>query len=675
MGDVVNPLRVATTGQGVGPGLYDCLFILGRETCRARIAQTLAMLKPEPRSDRVRAEASPGRLSRPTPAPDDRLPRPSRPSPEDRHDAHLRHRFDRLRLHHGLPGTVPGPHPPRQDARPERLVPGRFAEAAGGAGRRPTSPTTSPSWASGRWSSAPSEKTSPSIASGSTARASTPSAIKVIADEHTASCFINTDLQDNQITAFYPGAMAQASTISLHDLSAGPDDLVIIAPNDPKAITRYTAECTAAGIPYLYDPSMQLPRMDRAELEDGCKGAKILAGNDYEFGMMAEKMGLAEAELRRRTPDHGHDPRRGRRPDHGRRPGIRDPPGQAREGRRPHRRGRRLPRGLRDGDEQGLLLADGRPACRLDGGLRHRASRNPGALLHDRRVHRPVQGELRRPRTRSSSLRSAGHRRHEGELARRGIADFSVRGPSARARSCLCSVSVPSRSSRLPTWRSRKGCWPSAAISRPERLLAAYRQGIFPWYEPGGPILWWSPDPRLVLFPDELKISRRLARTIRQGRFETRYNTAFAQVIRACAEISRAHEDGTWITPEMQRAYIRLHELGHAHCMESWREGRLVGGIYGVRVGRCFCGESMFHHETDASKVALAALVDRLRGRGRRADRLPGRQRAPAPPGGSRDLPGDVPPPPQVGTEVPPDRATARAGRGSDRLETATSLD
>lgn len=149
-----------------------------------------------------------------------------------------------------------------------------------------------------------------------------------------------------------------------------------------------------------------------------------------------------------------------------------------------------------------------------------------------------------------------------------------------------------------------------------ERLLAAYRQGIFPWYEPGGPILWWSPDPRLVLFLGELRISRRLKRTLAQRRFDTRYNTAFAQVITACAEVSRAHEEGTWITPEMQRAYIRLHELGHAHCMESWREGRLVGGIYGVRVGRCFCGESMFHFESDASKVALAALVDRLRAEG-----------------------------------------------------------
>jgi adenosine kinase len=128
------------------------------------------------------------------------------------------------------------------------------------------------------------------------------STVKVITGEHTASCFINTDLQDNQITAFYPGAMSQASTIPLEEIGATSDDLVLIAPNDPAAITRYTRECTAAGIPYLYDPSMQLPRMDRAELEDGCKGAKILAGNDYEFGMMAEKMGISEEALRRRTP-------------------------------------------------------------------------------------------------------------------------------------------------------------------------------------------------------------------------------------------------------------------------------------------------------------------------------------------------------------------------------------
>ena len=128
------------------------------------------------------------------------------------------------------------------------------------------------------------------------------SGVRIIPGEHTASCFINTDLQDNQITAFYPGAMAQASSVSLHDVNVSPEDLVIIAPNDPKAINRYTAECTEAGIPYLYDPSMQLPRMTKEELFDGCRGARVLAGNDYEFGMMAEKMGLSEAALRRYVP-------------------------------------------------------------------------------------------------------------------------------------------------------------------------------------------------------------------------------------------------------------------------------------------------------------------------------------------------------------------------------------
>ena len=128
------------------------------------------------------------------------------------------------------------------------------------------------------------------------------SGVKVIKDEHTASCFVNTDLADNQIIAFYPGAMSKASTISPKDLGATKDDLVVIAPNDPAAMGRYAAECTVAGVPYLYDPSMQLPRMDKAELEEGRKGARILAGNDYEFGMMAEKLGVTEAELRKSVP-------------------------------------------------------------------------------------------------------------------------------------------------------------------------------------------------------------------------------------------------------------------------------------------------------------------------------------------------------------------------------------
>jgi adenosine kinase len=127
-------------------------------------------------------------------------------------------------------------------------------------------------------------------------------AVRVVQGEHTASCFINTDLQDNQITAFYPGAMTQASKISILEAGATPGDLVLIAPNDPAAMNRYASECIEAGVPYLYDPSMQLPRLEKADLEKGCRGARILAGNDYEFGMMADKLGVAEADLRRMVP-------------------------------------------------------------------------------------------------------------------------------------------------------------------------------------------------------------------------------------------------------------------------------------------------------------------------------------------------------------------------------------
>ena len=128
------------------------------------------------------------------------------------------------------------------------------------------------------------------------------SGIKVIDGDFTASCFINTDLKHNQITAFYPGAMKHAATISLKDAGLKKDDLVLIAPNDPGAMASYAAECTELGIPYLYDPSMQAPRMTASELEEGFKGAKILTGNDYEFGMMAEKLGITEPQLRQRVP-------------------------------------------------------------------------------------------------------------------------------------------------------------------------------------------------------------------------------------------------------------------------------------------------------------------------------------------------------------------------------------
>ena len=145
----------------------------------------------------------------------------------------------------------------------------------------------------------------------------------------------------------------------------------------------------------------------------------------------------------------------------------------------------------------------------------------------------------------------------------------------------------------------------------PERILDAYSRGIFPWFSDGDPILWWSPDPRMVLFPEELKISRSLKKSLARDVYEARYDTAFRRVMEECAQ-PRDGQGGTWIVPEMVDAYTRLHERGHAHSVESWRDGELVGGLYGVALGKVFFGESMFARATDASKVALARLVERL---------------------------------------------------------------
>ncbi len=149
-----------------------------------------------------------------------------------------------------------------------------------------------------------------------------------------------------------------------------------------------------------------------------------------------------------------------------------------------------------------------------------------------------------------------------------------------------------------------------ADLSLP-RLLEAYRNGIFPWFADDQPILWWSPDPRMVLFPAELKVSRSLARTLRSTRFELRADTAFDEVIEGCRQPRRA-ESGTWITDEMAEAYGALHSAGFAHSVETWLDGELVGGLYGVALGRAFFGESMFARVSDASKVALVWLTRQL---------------------------------------------------------------
>lgn len=146
-----------------------------------------------------------------------------------------------------------------------------------------------------------------------------------------------------------------------------------------------------------------------------------------------------------------------------------------------------------------------------------------------------------------------------------------------------------------------------------KRLIHAYSRGIFPWYEEGMPILWWSPDPRMVLFPDKMIISHSLKQTVKRNSFHITFDQRFEQVIEECSVTPRKDEEGTWITRDMKTAYVHLHEAGYAHSVESWLDDRLVGGLYGVAIGKAFFGESMFHKETNASKVALFHLVEKLR--------------------------------------------------------------
>jgi len=146
----------------------------------------------------------------------------------------------------------------------------------------------------------------------------------------------------------------------------------------------------------------------------------------------------------------------------------------------------------------------------------------------------------------------------------------------------------------------------------PERLLSAYANGIFPWFDEGSSILWWSPDPRMILIPAEFKRSKSLLQTIRRGTMEVSFDQDFPGIIAACSIAGKRQEEGTWITPDMISAYIKLHEMDFAHCVGTYIGGELAGGLYGVSIGKAFFGESMFFKERDASKVALAALVDRM---------------------------------------------------------------
>jgi leucyl/phenylalanyl-tRNA--protein transferase len=164
-----------------------------------------------------------------------------------------------------------------------------------------------------------------------------------------------------------------------------------------------------------------------------------------------------------------------------------------------------------------------------------------------------------------------------------------------------------------PAKADRSGLLAVGGDLSPERLLSAYSQGIFPWYSQGQPLLWHSPDPRFVLVPDKLHVGRSLRKTLKAGLYEIRWDTAFADVITACASTPRPGQDGTWITDEMRQAYVTLHELGFAHSVEAWAGGELKGGFYGVSLGAAFFGESMFAHAPDASKVAFITAVEQFR--------------------------------------------------------------
>lgn len=161
-------------------------------------------------------------------------------------------------------------------------------------------------------------------------------------------------------------------------------------------------------------------------------------------------------------------------------------------------------------------------------------------------------------------------------------------------------------------WRDPDGLLATGGDLAPARLLNAYRHGIFPWFSEGQPILWWCPDPRMVFRSNGVRLSTRFRRELRRSRWVARADTAFSEVIEACARLPRVGQRGTWITPGMQAAYRELHRLGHAHSVEVFDDERLVGGIYGVAIGRMFFGESMFSGETGGSKMALASLAYRL---------------------------------------------------------------
>ncbi len=194
-----------------------------------------------------------------------------------------------------------------------------------------------------------------------------------------------------------------------------------------------------------------------------------------------------------------------------------------------------------------------------------------------------------------------------------GGAAFIPRPKQVRLMLTLLNPSFPEQPFPSPekALKEPDGLLAIGGCLSPPRLINAYRHGIFPWYGPGEPMLWWSPDPRLVIFPDKLHLSKSLRKTIRKNTFSITIDKAFNDVINACSE-SRKKDSGTWISEEIKQAYTLMHRLGHVHSIEAWRDKQLVGGLYGVSIGQVFFGESMFHRQTDASKVAFAWCIQYL---------------------------------------------------------------
>ena len=444
---------------------------------------------------------------------------------------------------------------------------------------------------------------------------------------HTARFVCTTDAEQCQIASFYPGAMSEAREIELGPIAdrLGGVDLVLIGANDPEAMTRHTDECRFRGIPFVADPSQQLAWLDGDGIKQLVDGAAYLFSNDYEAALIEQKTGWSRRRgaLARRRPRH--HARQGRRPGRGRRARppieVTCPPEELKAD----------PTGVGDAFRAGFLAG-------LAWELSHERCAQIGSLLATYVIEtvgtqeydlaqaalpRALRRDLRRrrrgrgrgahplPASLTAAPRCSRVTRVEPPPSRWELPDPRARAAAARS----CSASVPTSSRARCSRRTARGC---------SRCASSH----------GGPLGWWSPDPRGVLPLDGLHVTRSLRRSCR--RFATTVDTAFDEVVRGCGD-PRAparvdHRRGR------ARRTRGCTALGWAHSVETRTpEGDLVGGLYGVEIGGLFAGESMFSHATDASKVALVALVERLAarraGRGRAAAR---RAVAHRPPGHAR---------------------------------------